>query len=64
MTEKTKTKKIREAYNQIDNPWTGNNVIKELHKITSIQKQDFRSCLAKVLYHDFKRSYYITLIAM
>ena len=39
--------KLNEAYYQPDHLWTGGKVIRELHKITSIPKNDFKPWLAK-----------------
>ena len=43
----TKEEKLYQAYHQPDHLWTGNKVIKELHKITSVSKKDIKSWLAK-----------------
>ena len=39
--------KLYEAYYQLDRLWAGDKAIKELRKITSIQRKDIRSWLAK-----------------
>ena len=39
--------KLYLAYYQLDHLWNGGNVIKELHKITSIPRKDIKSWLAK-----------------
>ena len=39
--------KLYQAYYEPDRLWTGGKAIKELHKITSIQKKDTKSWLAK-----------------
>ena len=39
--------KLYQAYYQPDSLWTGGRAIKELHKITSMQKKDIKSWLAK-----------------
>ena len=43
----TDEEKLYQAYYQPDCPWTGNNAIKELHKITSMPKKDIKSWLAR-----------------
>ena len=42
----TGEEKLYQAYYQPDHLWTGNNVIKELYKITSTPKKDIKSWLA------------------
>ena len=41
------TDKLHQECYQPDRLWTGNNAIKELHKITSMLRKDIRSWLAK-----------------
>ena len=43
----TGKEKLYQAYYQPDSLWTGNKVIKELHKIVSMSKKDIKSWLAK-----------------
>ena len=44
----TDEEKLYQAYHEPDRFWTGNKVIKELHKITFMQKKkDIKSWLAK-----------------
>ena len=44
--------KLSKAYYQPDCLWTGNKVIKELHKVTSVSKKDIELWLAKpALWH-------------
>ena len=44
MTDK---EKLYQAYYEPDRLWTGGKAIKELHKITSMSKEDIKSWLAK-----------------
>ena len=39
--------KLYQAYYEPDRLWTGDKVIKQLHKITSMSKKDIKSWLAK-----------------
>ena len=39
--------KLSQAYYQPDRLWTGNKTIKDLHKITSMSKNDIKSWLAR-----------------
>ena len=43
----TDEEKLYQAYYQPERLWTGNKVIKELYKITSMPKKDIKSWLAK-----------------
>ena len=43
----TDEEKLYPAYYQSDHLWTGNKAIKELHKITSMSKNDIKPWLAK-----------------
>ena len=43
----TDEEKLYQVYYQPDQLWTGGKAIKELHKITSMSKEDIRSWLAK-----------------
>ena len=59
--------RLYQAYYEPDRLWTGGKTIKELHKITSMSKNDIKSWLArqalgKFMYHLQKK--YIILIMM
>ena len=43
----TDEEKLYQAYYELDCLWTGNKVIKELHKITSMSNKDIKSWLTK-----------------
>ena len=43
----TDEEKLYQAYYHPDRLSTGNNAVKELHKITSMSKKDIKSWLAK-----------------